>query len=217
MGLALGALTGDGELAAAGMAAGAIAGGASGAMFEYDQNRQDRRARMVADSISSNKAGETVSQAGQRHLADFVGEWNVDIWVRGTDSSAQAASGTARVSMTRQDSLRIDYHDLFSNGQAVAISGHSTITAPANAGISLVNNFSNLPAEVKYTGEYLPEKNSYTFYPTSGHGTKIIGGIIQSRYRLELKVSNNNMFVAESYMMVDDQEQVVQSYRFSRR
>ena len=82
LGLGLGALTGDAELAARGAAAGAMVGAASGAMYEYDQHREDNRTEVMADAIGGARAGETVDDAGKRHLEDFIGEWNINIWVK---------------------------------------------------------------------------------------------------------------------------------------
>jgi len=47
IGLALGAATGDAGFAVAGAAAGAAVGAGSGAMYEYDQTREDRRTQTI--------------------------------------------------------------------------------------------------------------------------------------------------------------------------
>ena len=63
MGVTLGAVSGDAGLAVAGAAAGAAIGGAGGAMYEYDQARDDRRTKMLADSIGG--AGAIVVAAAR--------------------------------------------------------------------------------------------------------------------------------------------------------
>ena len=65
LGLALGATTGNGSYALAGAAAGAIAGGAAGGMYMYDQSRDDKRTKMLADSLGGAQKGETVETAGK--------------------------------------------------------------------------------------------------------------------------------------------------------
>ena len=83
----MGALTGDAGLAVAGAAAGAAAGGAAGGMYMYDQSRDDRRTKMLADSIGGAKKGESADAAGKRHLQDFTGDWNLSIWSLNLDGT----------------------------------------------------------------------------------------------------------------------------------
>ncbi|NIR60530.1 MAG: hypothetical protein GWO02_13960, partial [Gammaproteobacteria bacterium] len=106
-GLALGAVAGE---AAAGAAVGAAVGAASGAWYDYDQDRQDDRTQMLADGLAGRSStpppqgtappdpapGETVGAMGHRHMKDFLGDWNVEIWALDENRERMTASGKAR-------------------------------------------------------------------------------------------------------------------------
>lgn len=107
LGLALGATTGDGSYALAGAAAGAATGAAAGAMYEYNQTRDDRRTQVLADSIGGANKGETVDDAGKRHLDDFIGEWDVDIWVLDGEGKKITGGASARGVLESQERMRM--------------------------------------------------------------------------------------------------------------
>jgi len=216
LGLTMGALTGDAKLAAAGAVTGAAVGGASGAMYEYDQSREDNRTKMMADAIGGAKKGETVDQAGTRHLQDFLGDWKMDIWVLGADGKRITATGEAKGIMESSGTTKVTYHDIKAAGYDGTYAGYSLIHYDPAQGFSLENNFSNSPEVLKFVGEYMPEKNSYNYYLTTHTEGKTVTGIVRSNVRLVIRIASPNLWFAETYTLVDGKEVQIQSYRFTK-
>ena len=75
----------------------------------YDQSRDDRRTQTIADSIGGAKQGERADDAGKRHLADFTGDWNLNIWALNADGSKINAAGQATLTgrMFYESSIKI--------------------------------------------------------------------------------------------------------------
>ena len=216
MGLALGAMTGDAGLAAAGAAAGAVAGGAAGAMYEYDQHREDNRTRMLADSIGGARKGETVDDAGKRHLDDFIGDWNISAWAMVTDGKKVTATGNAKGVLESKTRASIKYSDLKSPDYEPVLSGELVMHYDEKNGFSLENRFSSQQESLTFVGEYIPDGNKYNYYATAGDGSESISGVIRSNLRVEIRVSGSNMWVAETFTFIDGKEVMIQSYRFTR-
>lgn len=216
MGLALGAMTGDARLAAAGAATGAIAGGASGAMYEYGQHREDNRTEMMADAIGGARKGETVDDAGKRHLDDFIGDWNISAWALVADGKKITATGKAKGVLESKTKASIKYNDLKSSGHDAALSGELVMHYDEKSGFSLENRFSSQQESLAFVGEYIPDGNKYNYYATSGDGGESVSGVIRSNLRVEIRVSGNNMWVAETFTFLDGKEVMIQSYRFTR-
>jgi len=210
VGLAMGALTGDAGFAAAGAAAGAVAGGAAGGMYMYDQSRDDRRTQALADSIGGAKKGETADDAGKRHLGDFAGEWNLDIWALNADGSKITASGQAAAALTGKDILRIDHKNIKAQGFEQVFSGSSVVTYSPNSGFTIENQFSAIQGTRRFVGEYLPADNAYNFYPSQNIDGETVTGVIRSNVRIQLRASNPNLVVAETFAMVDGKEVNIQ-------
>jgi len=217
LGLTMGALTGDAGLAVAGAAAGAVAGAGAGAMYEYDQTREDRRTQVLADSIGGAQKGETVDDAGKRHLEDFMGDWNLDIWALDADGKKITATGQAKGVLESREAARIQYMDIKSPGYDQTISGYSLFGYSPGKGFSLENQFSVSPDVRTYVGEYIPNNNAYNFYPSMSEEGKTITGVIRSNVRIELRISGGNLMVAETYTIMDGKEVKMQSYRFTKR
>ncbi len=217
VGLTLGALTGDAGMAAAGAAAGAVAGGAAGGMYMYDQSRDDRRTNTLADAIGGAKAGETADDAGKRHLSDFTGDWNVDIWALDANGQKITAKGKAKAMLTSKDTLTIEYSDIESAGLNQDITGSSVITYSAENGFAIENKFNISPEPRKFVGEYVPDKNAYNFYPTTNVEGKTVTGVIRSNVRIEMRATGTNLAVAETYTIHEGKEVKMQSYRFTRQ
>ena len=216
LGLTLGAVAGDSKLALAGAATGAAVGGASGAMYMYDQSRDDRRTKMLADSIGGAEKGETADEAGKRHLADFTGAWNLDIWALDAEGKKITATGNAKVVMKSKDVLRVEYSDIKSPGYDQEIIGASVVTYSTNSGFKIENTFNVVPEKRKFVGEYIPAKNAYNFYPLNSKEGETVTGVIRSNVRIELRVTSDNLCVAETYTLMDGKEVKMQSYRFTR-
>ncbi len=216
LGLTLGVISGEPGFAAAGAAAGAAVGGASGAMYMYDQSRDDRRTKMLADSIGGAKKGETVDDAGKRHLEDFLGDWDLDIWALDAEGKKTTARGKAKGVLESKETARIEYKDIVAPGYDQEITGVSVLSYSPSKGFSLENKFSVTPGVRTYVGEYIPDKNAYNFYPSTNKEGQTITGVIRSNVRIELRVSGSNLMVAETYTMIDGKEVKMQSYRFTK-
>ena len=217
IGLALGAATGDAGFAVAGAAAGAAVGAGSGAMYEYDQTREDRRTQTMADAIGGAKKGETADGAGKRHLEDFLGDWNLDIWALDADGKKITATGKAKGVMESRETARVEYTDIKAAGFDQIMTGTSVLEYAPAKGFSLVNTFSVTPDGRQYVGEYIPDKNAYNFYPATDKEGKTVTGVLRSNVRIELRVSGSNLLVGETYTMMDGKEVKIQSYRFTKQ
>lgn len=215
LGLAMGAMTGEAGFAAAGAAAGAMAGAAAGGMYMYDQSRDDRRTKMLADSIGGAQKGETADDAGKRHLDDFLGDWKLDIWALDAQGNRITAAGQAKGVLEGRETARIDYTDITAQGYD-PISGSSVLTYSPSKGFALENTFSVTSGPRTYVGEYIPAKNAYNFYPSTNKDGETITGVIRSNVRIEMRVSGNNLIVAETFTVKDGKETMIQSYRFTK-
>lgn len=71
-------------------------------MYEYNQTRDDRRTATLATSIGGANKGETVDGAGKRHLDDFIGQWDVDIWVLDGNGNKMTGGAEAKGVLERQ-------------------------------------------------------------------------------------------------------------------
>ena len=80
----------------------------------------------------------------------------------------------------------------------------------------LENNFLVTSGARAYAGEYLPAKNAYNFYPSTGTDGETITGAIRSNVRIEIRVSGSNLIVAETYTLQDGKEMIMQSYPFTK-
>jgi len=215
LGLAMGAMPGEAGFAAAGAAAGAMAGAAAGGMYMYDQSRDDRRTKMLADSIGGAQKGETADDAGKRHLDDFLGDWKLDIWTLNAQGNKLTATGRAIGILEGKETARIDYANITAEGFD-PISGSSVLTYSPSKGFTLENNFSAVQGSRTYVGEYLPAENAYNFYPSTNKDGETITGVIRSNVRIAMRVSGNNLIVAETYTLKDGKETMMQSYRFTK-
>ncbi|WP_455212670.1 hypothetical protein [Kaarinaea lacus] len=215
VGLALGAATGSGKVAAAGAVAGAAAGAGAGAMYEYDQSRQDRRTQTLADSIGGAKKGETVDDAGKRHLDDFIGDWNLDIWVLSEDGKKITAKGKAKGVLEAKTKAKIEYQEIKVDGYDDIVTGSSILGYDPQSGFSLENTFSVSGETLKFVGEYVPDGNKYNYYLSGSEG-KTVTGIVRSNVRVEVRISSSNLWVAETFTLIDGKEVKIQSYRFMK-
>jgi hypothetical protein len=198
------------------MAAGAAYGMAGGAAYEYTQAREDQRTKTMADAIGGAKAGETADDAGKRHLDDFLGDWNVDIWSVDATGKKITGNGSAKVVLENKERARFEFTDVKATGFDQVFTGTSLLGYSASNGFTLKNSTSVTPTR-DYVGEYIPAKNAYNFYPTGNQEGDTPTGIIRSNVRIEVRVTGSNLFVVETYVMKDGNEVQVQSYRFTKK
>lgn len=215
LGLAMGAATGDAKFAVAGAAVGAAAGAAAGGMYMYDQSRDDRRTQTLADSIGGAKKGETADEAGERHLADFTGDWKLAIWYLNAEGNRVTANGDATASLTNKDKLQLVYKNIKSEVFDQVYTGTSNLTYSKEKGFSLDSTFSTTQATRTFVGEYVPANNEYNFYPSQTADGKDATGIIRTNIRIVLTASGN-LAVAKTFSLVDGKEVQIQQYTFTR-
>lgn len=213
LGLTLGALTGEPELAVKGAIAGGVAGGVAGATHDLQNNREnirhDSRDEAIAGITSGNNTnGGAAANQNWEELNNFIGDWNVTI--RNHVSEAQAlnsitATGTL-VKTTQAD---------------VALSN--------DEGISLIAQFSHSPEQgyqfdltnkakdvtVNFAGEFQPQANRYQFYPTNVNDV-IYEGIDTGDVRMQLGFAGTNVWFIDTYAFINGSEQKVQTLRFNK-
>lgn len=219
LGAGLGALTGEGEFIAAGAAAGAISGGAAGAMYEYEQNREDRRTKVLAESIGGAKAGETADTAGKRHLTDFIGNWSLSIWQMTADGRKFSSEGACNSIMDGANQLTFNFENVLLADGKTETKGTARIIYDTSKGFSLILDWDALQSTLVYYGEYLPAQDAYDFYFANHTGdTSQFGqdGTLRTSVRITLRASGN-LLIADTYSMLDGTETQTQSYRFTRK
>jgi hypothetical protein len=213
LGLGLGAMAGQ---AGRGAAAGAMVGAAGGAMYEYGEHREDNRTAVLANSIGGAKQGETVDDAGKRHFEDFMGTWNLDIWALLPDGNRVTATGRAKGVLEGPNRARVEYSDIRADGYDQVVAGNTLFAYAPDEGFVLENTFSTTNETHAAVGEYVPDGNKYNFYLTTGEGGESITGVIRSNVRIEVRIAGPNLWIAETYTLIDGKEKQMQSYRFTR-
>jgi hypothetical protein len=171
----------------------------------------------MADAVGGARKGETADDAGKRHLEDFLGDWNLDIWALDAEGKKITATGKAKGIMESRETARIDYTEIKAAGIDQVMTGTSVLEYAPAKGFALENTFSVTPEPRRYVGEYIPDKNAYNFYPATNTGGETLTGVIRSNVRIELHVSGSNLMVAETYTMLDGKETQIQSYRFTKQ
>ena len=230
-GAALGAMVGEPGI---GAAYGATAGG----LYSYDQSRQDDRTQMIADAIATGNqtdptqaaANQTVSpqstvqsqatvgDVGKRHMQDFVGDWNLEMWVLAADGSRLTGSGRAKGLSTGENSTRVLITELSAEAFPEAQGGTQILLSyKPGQGFFLESDSPTLDEKLQMVGEYLADSNEYEFYLVGkGAGDEMVGGVLRSSVKIRIRSTGTAMWVAETYTYLDGKETQVQSYRFVR-
>jgi|GEM_PF-957929 len=221
LGLTLGALTGDAELAMKGAVAGGVAGGVAGATNDIQNNRENIRHDSRNDSLSQIGNGNNASTAPYQNktqnwdqLNNFTGEWNVSIW-SGASEQPVTASAKATGSLAKTTEARIQIQDLAinNNKQPLQLTANFAYTPDAGYTLSVNSNINNVP--VQFAGEYQSGMNRYNYYPTS-NDVSVIEGIDSSTVRLELAFAGQNVWMIDTYAQVNGKEEKIQTYRFTK-
>ena len=200
VGLFVGALTGDERIAARAT----VAGAAYGATIGYTQSREDQRTRMIAEAIGGAKAGETADQAGVRHLQDFLGDWNVAIWVLDENGSRIEATGTALGSTRSQNSVNVDFENIVAKG-VDPFTLSSMASYSENKGFVLSSKIDGEDAG-SFVGEYVAADNKFIFYYTGADATA----------RIEVRIATAGLIISETWMTIDGRDVQIESVRMTR-
>lgn len=212
LGLTLGALTGEPELAVKGAVAGGVAGGVAGAGADIQNNREGIRSSSRDDAIASIGGGNSNGATNSTpktwdELNNFTGEWNVSMRNHVSDQEGNnSLKGMGSLPKTTQADVRI------SNDQGVDLTAEFSYTPEAGYQMNLVNAATE--ANMGFAGEFLPQANRYQFYPTDVN-TVIYEGIETADVRLELGFAGPNVWFIDTYAYIGGSEQKVQTFRFT--
>ncbi|MGR5149806.1 hypothetical protein ACQKP8_25070 [Photobacterium alginatilyticum] len=221
LGLTLGALTGDAELAMKGAVAGGVAGGVAGATNDIQNNRENIRHDSRNDSLTQIGNGGSASTAPSQNKAqnwdqldNFSGDWNVSIWSGATEQPVTAtAKATGSLAKTTEAQIQIQDLAIDSNKQPLQLTANFAYTPEAGYTLSVNSNINNIP--VQFAGEHQPNMNRYNYYPTS-NDVSVIQGVDSSTIRLELAFAGQNVWMIDTYAQVNGKEEKIQTYRFTK-
>lgn len=213
LGLTLGALTGDAELAVQGAVAGGVAGGVAGASADIQNNRESMRSNSRDDAIAqigSNNSQTQQTQSPQNwdKLDHFVGDWNVNIQTHSQDMANVAPlSASGSLAKTTQADVTVQ------NEQGVDLTAEFSYTTTDGYQLSLVNNAKDVA--VSFAGESQANSNRYNFYPTNTSDV-IYQDINSADIHVELGFAGPNVWLLESYAYIDGEQKKLQTFRFTR-
>ena len=208
LGLAMGAMTGDARIAAAGMAVGAGVGAGAGAMHELENTRKTQRTQIMADAIAGKNSTPEAISHGSDLLQEMLGEWNINAWAIVEDNKRVNGSGVAKGIMTSKSSITMNITDIDFPGMAEDMTGFATFTFDDKKGYTLEVGSSTRANKQKYIGEYIKKDDVYHFYATEKD---------RSGVRLQLRSASESMWSIETYVFIDGKEVQTQSYRFMRK
>ncbi|WP_375752736.1 hypothetical protein [Vibrio sp. HN007] len=212
LGLTLGALTGDADLAVKGAIAGGVAGGVSGAAHDIQNNRENIRHDSRNDAISDIGSGQAQTQTTDTNqywdeIDRFIGNWDVSIrnTTDGSSISDIKASGSltsianANVAITTDTGLELDANFSYSQGEGYRL--------------DIINQTKQV--SVGFAGEQLDSNQRYSFYPTNVQDV-IYEGVNTSDIRVELSFVGSQVWRIESFVYQDGSEQKLQEFRFTK-
>ena len=223
IGLAMGAVMGDASLAAKGAMFGAATGAAAGAAADYHNDREDYRNENSTKNININGlasapmatgAASMVPQSWDK-LDSFNGNWRVDIWALDAQGSRIEASGMARGSLTKTTAVELHFDALQVNGEPHSLSGRVQLAYTPSDGYSLETDFSNNEL-MRFSGELNVTNQRYSYYPVNVQG-QTLNGDERNSMRLELRFAGKDVFLVDTFTQVKGEEQLIQSYRFTRQ
>ncbi|MEZ8824700.1 hypothetical protein AB6E04_10080 [Vibrio amylolyticus] len=212
LGLTLGALTGEPELAVTGAIAGGVAGGVGGAAADMQNNRDNIRHESRDEAISTIGGGKSKngSAANQNwdELNNFIGDWNVTIRNHITENQmASAIKATGHLVKTTQADITL------TNDDGVNLIAQFSHTAEQGYQFDLTNKAKNVT--VNFAGEFLPQANRYQFYPTNVNDV-IYDGVNTADVRMQLGFAGTNVWFVDTYAFIDGSEIKVQTLRFNK-
>ncbi|MFM2586982.1 hypothetical protein [Vibrio sp. TBV020] len=213
LGLTLGALTGDAELAMQGAIAGGVAGGVAGASADIQNNREASRSNSRDEAIAqigNNNAQQTNApvQQGWDKLDQFVGEWNVNIQTHNHQmDDVKPLSANGSLAKTTQADVNVV------NEQGIDLTAAFSYTSDDGYQLSIINNTKDVA--VNFAGEKQNNSNRYNFYPINTSDV-IYRDINSADIHVELGFAGPNVWLLESYAFVEGEQQKLQTFRFTR-
>ena len=224
LGLAMGAVAGDASLALKGAAVGAAAGGVAGASADYANDREDHRNENANKNININglsgaqvagaAAPETTAQNWDR-LDTFSGQWQVNIWALDSKGERVEATGVAQGGLSKTTAATLSVENLKVSGVEQDLNGQVELSYTPAQGYQLQTDF-NGNSKLSFSGEFQPQLQRYNYYPVGANG-QTFSGNERSQMRLELRFAGQDVFLVDSYAVVDGKEVQIQSYRFTRQ
>ncbi|PKG56311.1 hypothetical protein CXF83_20345 [Shewanella sp. Choline-02u-19] len=224
LGLAMGAVAGDAGMALKGAAIGAAAGGVAGAGADYANDREDYRNENATKSININGLpGTQVGVASQApatpqnwdRLDTFSGQWQVNIWALDSQGKRVEATGVAQGGLSKTTAATLSVENLAVSGVKQDLTGQVELSYSPELGYQLQTDF-NGNKKLNFSGEYQPQLQRYNYYPVGVNG-QTYSGNERSQMRIELRFAGKDVFLVDSYAVVDGQEVQIQSYRFTRQ
>lgn len=213
LGLTLGALTGDAELAMQGAIAGGVAGGVAGASADIQNNREASRSRSRDDAIAQigNNNSQQNAPAVQQNwdkLDNFVGEWNVSIQTHSKDmNKVKPLNAKGALAKTTQANVSI------ANEQGIDLTATFSYTSVDGYQMAIINNTKDV--SVDFAGEKQSSSSRYNFYPVNTNDI-IYQDINSADIHVELGFAGPNVWLLESYAFIEGEQQKLQSFRFTR-
>lgn len=208
LGLTMGALTGESDLAVKGVIAGGVAGGVAGASQDLQNNRGNIRHDSRNEALTSIGSESVVEKSNSwQQLENFVGEWNVSIQnhIVTVDHSEIIAKG----SLASLSSADIN----ITNEQGLKLKASFSYAEDAGYQMQVENHTKGL--SMGFVGEARENNNRVSFYPTNISDV-IYAGIPTSDVRLELIFVGDQVWLLDSYAHIEGKEQKLQTFRFTR-
>lgn len=219
LGLTLGALTGDASLAAKGAIAGGVAGGVAGSAVDLENSRENKRSNSRDEAISQvgNNNQSSVNSNGKswQEVNNFMGDWHVTISNNTPENSIQATANATGV-LVKESTAQVKIDSFMVDEQQVEMKLTTKFSYSEDAGYSATISNDKANSTVAFSGEYQAGLNRYNFYPTT-HEVDLIKGVNTSNIRLQLGFAGKNVWMVETYAIVDGKEQQIQSYRFTKK
>ncbi|WP_045496005.1 hypothetical protein [Vibrio hyugaensis] len=208
LGLTMGALTGDAELAVKGAVAGGVAGAGADIHNNRENIRHDSRNQAIGGINGGQNAATTSASQQWQEIDNFVGDWNVNIQNHNRDfKGLEDLSAHGSLAKTTEANVKV------TNSQGVDLNAAFTFDQQTGYQLTLTNEAKDV--SVAFAGEQQSQSNRYNFYPMNINDV-VYQGIPTGDVRVELGFAGPNVWTIDSYAYIDGAEQKVQTFRFTR-
>ena len=168
-------------------------------------------------SVIAEPAAGVVVEAGRIGLANFIGDWNLDMWSLATDGSKLEGKGAATGTAEGENATRIMITEFKAAAFPAATGGGQILLSfEPGKGFLMVSNFSHSDEVLRFSGRYQADTGKYVFYLMVGSAGKTATGITRSSVRVEIHSTDAASWVADTFASVDGKNTRIQSYRFTR-